>query len=147
MEPRRPRIAEAILKKKNKAGGITTPCPPARLQTILQSYSNQNSLGTSLVVQWLRLHTPTVGGTGSTLVRELRSCMPCGAATEKKTTTTTVILAQKQTYGSVEQKREPRNKPTHLWTINLRERRQEYTMEKTVSSASGIGKVGQPHVN
>ena len=46
---------------------------PSRLQTILQSFSNQNS----------------------------------------------VVLAQKQTYGSVEQNREPRNKPIHLWSINL----------------------------
>ena len=42
-----------------------------RLQTILQSYSNKNS------------------------------------------------VIQKQTYGSVEQNREPRNKPRHLWAINL----------------------------
>ena len=74
---------------------------PPRLQTILQSYSNQNSM----------------------------------------------VLAQKQTYGSMEQNREPRNKPTHLWSINLQQRRQEYTMEKRVSSASGVGKAGQLHVN
>ena len=30
----------------------------------------------------------------------------------------------------MEQKREPRNKPTHLWSINLQQRRQEYTMGK-----------------
>ena len=46
---------------------------PARLQMILQSYSNQNSM----------------------------------------------VLAQKQTYRSMEQNREPRNKPTHLRSINL----------------------------
>ena len=44
---------------------------PSRLQTILQSYSNQNS----------------------------------------------TVLAQKQTYRSMEQKREPRNKPTQLWSL------------------------------
>ena len=60
---------------------------PHRLQTILQSYSNQNSM----------------------------------------------VLAQKQTYGSMEQNREPRNKPTHLWSINLQQRRQEYKMEKRQS--------------
>ena len=30
-----------------------------------------------------------------------------------------VALTQKQTYRSMEQTREPRNKPTHLWSINL----------------------------
>ena len=55
-----------------------------RLQTILQSYSNQNN----------------------------------------------VVLVQKPIYGSMEQNREPRNKPTQLRSINLRQRRQEYTMEK-----------------
>ena len=44
-----------------------------------------------------------------------------------------VVLAQKQPYGSMEQNREPRNKPTHLEPINLRQRRQEYTMKKRQS--------------
>ena len=57
---------------------------PSRLQTIVQSYSNQNS----------------------------------------------VILAKKQTYRSMEQNREPRNNPMHLPSINLQQRRQEYTMEE-----------------
>ena len=60
---KRSKIVKAILRKKNKAG----------LETILQSYSNQNSM----------------------------------------------VLAQKQIYGSMEQNREPRNKPTHLWSTNL----------------------------
>ena len=46
---------------------------PSRLQKIIQSYSNQNSM----------------------------------------------VLAQKQTNGSMGQNREPRNKPTNLWSINL----------------------------
>ena len=46
---------------------------PLRLQTILQSYGNQNSM----------------------------------------------VLAQKQTYTSMEQTREPRNKPIHLQSINF----------------------------
>ena len=60
---------------------------PFRLQTILQSYTYQNS----------------------------------------------VVLAQKQTSRSVEQNREPGNKPTHLETINLQQGRQEYTKEKRQS--------------
>ena len=60
-----------------------------------------------------------------------------------------MVLAQKQAYGSMEQNREPRNKPTptHLWSINLRQRRQEYTMEKRQSFQQVVvGKVGQLHV-
>ena len=33
-------------------------------------------------------------------------------------------MVQKQTYGIMEQGREPRNKPKHLWSINLCQRRQ-----------------------
>ena len=57
------------------------------LQTVLQVYSNQNSM----------------------------------------------LLAQKQKYRSIEQARKPNNKPTHPWSINLWQRRQEYTMEKRQS--------------
>ena len=53
-----------------------------------------------------------------------------------------MVLAQKQKYGSVENDRKPRNKPKHLWSINLRQRRQEYTI-KTVFSISAAGKTGQ----
>ena len=54
------------------------------LQTILQSYSHQNSM----------------------------------------------VLAQKQTHRSMEQNRESRDKPMHIGSSNLRQRRQEHTMEK-----------------
>ena len=68
---KRPRIVKAVLRKEKKyqCGKHNSP----RLQTILQSYSNQNS----------------------------------------------VVLAQKQTYRSMEQNGEPRNKPTHPWSVNL----------------------------
>ena len=33
----------------------------------------------------------------------------------------------------MEQNREPRNKPIHLWSINLQQSRQEYTMGKRKS--------------
>ena len=39
-----------------------------------------------------------------------------------------MVLAQKQNYRSMEQDRKLRNKPTHLWSINPRQRRQNYTM-------------------
>jgi len=41
-----------------------------------------------------------------------------------------VVLTEKQTPASMVQDRQPRNKPKHLWSINLRQRRQEYTMGK-----------------
>ena len=51
---------------------------------------------------------------------------------------------KKQTYGSMEQNTESRNKPTHLQSIK---EARIYNGKKTVSSASGVGKVGQPRVN
>ena len=41
-----------------------------------------------------------------------------------------VVLVQKQKYKSTEQDRIPRNKLTHLFSINFQQRDQEYTMEK-----------------
>ena len=41
-----------------------------------------------------------------------------------------MVLAQKQKYRSVVQDTIPRDKPTHMWAPNLRQRRQEHTMEK-----------------
>ena len=59
-----------------------------------------------------------------------------------------VVLAQKQIYGSMEQNKEPKHKPRHLWSISLQQRKQEYKMgKKTVSSLSGAGKIGQLLVN
>ena len=40
-----------------------------------------------------------------------------------------MVLAQRQTYRSMEQNRKPRDKSTHIWTPYLWQRRQEYTME------------------
>ena len=71
------------LEKEEQSRRYHTPW----IQTILQSYSNQNS----------------------------------------------IVPAQKQTHRSVEQNRVPRNKPSHLWPINLWQRRQESTMEKRQS--------------
>ena len=41
-----------------------------------------------------------------------------------------MVLAQKQKYRSMIQDRMPRDKPTYIWSPNLRQRRQEHTMEK-----------------
>ena len=54
----------------------------------------------------------------------------------------------KQIYGSMEQNKEPRNKPIHLQSINLLTKEAKiHNGGKTVSSANGTGKVGQPQVN
>ena len=48
---------------------------------------------------------------------------------------------------SMELDRKPRNKPTHLWSMNLWQRRQEYKLEKKInSSITGAGKTGQLQV-
>ena len=44
-----------------------------------------------------------------------------------------VTLVPKQTDRPMEQKREPRDKPRHLWSINLGQRRQEHKMGKRQS--------------
>ena len=41
----------------------------------------------------------------------------------------------------MEQNRKPRNKPMLIWSINLQQRRQEYTTEKTDSLINGVGKL------
>ena len=97
METQKTLNSQSNLEKEKQSGRNQAPC----LQTIIQRYSNQNSM----------------------------------------------VLAQNQTYQSTEQDRKPRNNPTHLWSISLCQRRQEYTNgEKMVSSISGAGKTGQLHV-
>ena len=49
----------------------------------------------------------------------------------------------KHTYRSMQQNREPRNKSTHLWSINLQQRRLDYTMEKKAPLISSSGKTGK----
>ena len=44
-----------------------------------------------------------------------------------------MVLAQKQKYRSMEEDRKPRDKTTHLWSANLWQRRQGYTMEQRQS--------------
>ena len=73
---------------------------PLKIPTILQSYSNQNSM----------------------------------------------VLAQKQTYRSMEQNKEPRNKPTHLQSLILDKTGKNIQWEKDNSSSSDVRKAGQPHV-
>ena len=57
-----------------------------------------------------------------------------------------MILASKQKYRSMEQDRNPRDKPMHLCQTNLWQRRQEYIMEKKASSINGARKTRKLHV-
>ena len=43
------------------------------------------------------------------------------------------VLTQKQTHKLMEQDREPRNRPMHIWSINLQQKGQEYTVGKRQS--------------
>ena len=55
-------------------------------------------------------------------------------------------MHKNKTHESMDQDIKPRNKSTYLWSINLKERRQEYTMETRHYSLSGTGKTGQLRV-
>ena len=57
-----------------------------------------------------------------------------------------MVLAQNHTHRSTEQDKELRNKLTHLLSINLQQKRKEYTMEKRQFLISGAGKTGQLHI-
>ena len=55
-----------------------------------------------------------------------------------------MALAQKQTHRSMEQNGETIDKFAYIWSINIQQRRQEYTMGgKTASSRNGVRKTGQ----
>ena len=51
MEPKRPRIANAKLRKMNKGGDISFP--DFRKVTLLQSHSNQNSIMLAQKDKWI----------------------------------------------------------------------------------------------
>ena len=44
------------------------------------------------------------------------------------------IVWHKSKYRAMKQDKKPRNKPTHLWSMNLQQKRQEYTTEKEFPS-------------
>ena len=54
-----------------------------------------------------------------------------------------MALAQKQTHRSMEQNKEPRNRPTAIWSTNLQQVSKEYPVEKKmVPSINDVGKIG-----
>ena len=57
-----------------------------------------------------------------------------------------MVLAQRQTYRSVEQDSKSTIKPTHLQSTNLTKEAKINNGEKTSCSVSDAGKTGQPHV-
>ena len=58
-----------------------------------------------------------------------------------------MVLAQKQTYGSMEHNRESRNKPTQLWIIIFGKERKNIQWGEAVSSASNVKQVEQAQIN
>ena len=65
---------------------------------------------------------------------ELRNQTPqLQAILQSYTHQNSMVLAQNQKYRPMEQDRKHRNKPIHLWSVNLPQSRQGYTMEKRQS--------------
>ena len=62
-----------------------------------------------------------------------RNSPRCQAILQSHSHQDSVVLVPKQTYRPMEEKREPRNKPRHLWSINLWQMRQEHKMGKRQS--------------
>ena len=46
----------------------------------------------------------------------------------------------------MEQNREPKNKPMHIWLTNFQQWHQNTKWEKMASSINGVGKTGQLYV-
>ena len=53
--------------------------------------------------------------------------------TMKLQSSNSMVVAQRQIYRSGKQDINPRNKPMYLWSIDLQQKRQEYTMKKRQS--------------
>ena len=63
----------------------------------------------------------TPNGQGNLKKKRTKLKVSCSLASDYTTKHNNVMLAQKQTWESMEQNREPRNKPTKLWSINLQQ--------------------------
>ena len=90
-----------------------------------QYYENDYTTQSNLQIQCNPYQT-TNGIFHRTRTKNFTNCMEilrqknkAGGITFSVTKTQNMVLAQKQTHRSKEQNRELRNKPTHLWSINL----------------------------
>ena len=97
-------------KMKRRKKLEVSPSHASDYSTELQSYSNQNS-----IVLWHRLAaTAPIRPLAWELLHAAGVAPKKQNNNNKKQQQTTMALAQKQTHRSMEQNREPRNKPTHL---------------------------------
>ena len=82
-----------------------------------------------MVVQWLRLHTPNEGDLGSIPGRGTRSHIP-QLKIPRAATKTQSSQINKQSYMDQWNRTESREKPMHVWSTNLQQGCQKYTMRK-----------------
>ena len=168
IESKRPFIIRAMLRK-NKSGGIMLPgwnCTEVKWSEVAQLCptlcdpmdsslpgSAIHGIFQARILEW----TAISFSRGSSRPRDwtLVSCIAdrCFTVWATREALETVlwrynypnsmVLAQKQTHGSVEHDREPRNKHILIWSINLWQKRQEYIVgKKTIYLINGVWRTG-----
>ena len=111
-------------------GYLQIECNPYQISNVIFHRTRKKNLQfvTKRKRQWIaKAILRKKNGTGGTRLPDFQSIL------QSYNHQNSMIVAQKQKYRSIEQDRKSRDKPMHLWSPNLWQRKQEYIMEKRQS--------------